>query len=218
MQTPVQTRNYDAQLNAMASNYVALLCGNGAPTGTTGAPGGGAPIVAGPGSLYFDLSTGLVWQNVSTTLGSPFWKPCDGGYVELSFTSAQVKALRATPQTLVPAPGAGFILELLSAELYLDYGGTNVFTAGAGDDMAVKYTNGAGVAVSQTIECTAFLTAAADTRTNALPKIDQIVAKAGCENQALVLHNTGGAEFAGNAAGDNVLRVKVRFTVHRSGW
>jgi hypothetical protein len=138
-------------------------------------------------------------------------------HAAVSLTSAQVKALRASPITLVAAPGAGFLIEFVSAVLLLDYGGTNVFTE-SGNNLAVKYTDGSGTAVSQTIEMTGFIDQSADTRTNALPSIDSIVAKSGCENKALVLHNTSGAEIAGNAGADNVVRVKVAYRVHATGW
>src|SRR5262245_4391760 len=135
----------------------------------------------------------------------------------VSLTSAQIKAIRATPITMVAAPGAGRILEFVSAILLLDYGGTNVFTE-AGNNLAVRYTDGSGAIVSQTIEMTGFIDQSADTATSAEAKIDAIVAKTGCENQALVLHNTSGAEIAGNAGADNVVRVKVTYRTHTTGW
>lgn len=136
---------------------------------------------------------------------------------EVSFTSAQVKALRATPGTLVRAQGAGTIVRFITAEFLLDYGGTNGFTETA-DNFAIKYTDGSGVAVSTTIENTGFIDQTADTATGAIAVLDGIAAKAGCENVALVLHNTGDGEIAGNAANDNVLRVKVWYSVLSSGW
>jgi hypothetical protein len=86
------------------------------------------------------------------------------------------------------------------------------------DNLAVKYTDGSGVQVSQDIEATGFIDAAADTATCAQPKIDAIAAKAGCENKALVLHNTGDGEYGGNAGADTVLRVKVNYRVWPTGW
>lgn len=133
--------------------------------------------------------------------------------VEVSLTSAQVKAVRATPITLVPAPGVGKVLEFMSASLFLDYGGTNVFTESTAN-LAIKYTDGSGVAVSQTIESTGFIDQSADTLTNARPALDAIVAKSGAENKALVLHNIGAGEIAGNAANDNVLRVRIAYRTH----
>lgn len=136
---------------------------------------------------------------------------------EISLTSAQVKALRATPITMVQAQGAGTILRFLGAELLLDYGGNNGFTETA-DNLAIRYTDGTGVIVSGAIETTGFIDQTGDTATGAIPVIDGIVAKAGCENRALVLHNTGDGEIAGNAANDNVVRVKVWYSVLTSGW
>jgi len=137
-------------------------------------------------------------------------------YAEVSLTNAEIKALRATPKTLVAAPGAGKYLEFAGAVLFLDYG-SNALTESA-DNLAVRYTDGSGTIVSQAIEATGFIDQTADTATNALPKIDAIAAKSACENKALVLHNTGDGEYAGNAAADTVMRVKVAYRVHTTGW
>lgn len=134
----------------------------------------------------------------------------------VSITNAELKALRATPKTLVQAQGAGTVVEFVGAVLLLDYG-TNVFTESA-DNAAVKYTNGSGVAVSDTIECTGFIDASADTATSAVPVKDAIVAATGNANKALVLHNTGDGEWGGNAGADTVMRVKISFSVHTTGW
>jgi hypothetical protein len=135
-------------------------------------------------------------------------------YAEVSIAAAAVGALRATPATLVAAPGAGKVLEFISAVLILDYTAPG-FTE-TDDNLAVRYTDGSGVIVSQAIECTGFIDQTADTMTTALAKIDAIAAKAGCENKALVLHNTGNGEF-GNSGG-SALRVKVAYRVHTTAW
>lgn len=130
----------------------------------------------------------------------------------VNLTNAQIKALRATPKTLVAAPGATKSIELISAILKLT-AGANVLTEAA-DNMAIRYTDGSGVIVSQTIEATGFIDQAANTFTNALPKIDAIAAATGALNQALVLHNTGDGEYAGNAAADATMRVRIVYRVH----
>jgi hypothetical protein len=135
---------------------------------------------------------------------------------EVSLTSAQVKALRATPITMVQAQGAGTVIEFLGAVLLLDYG-SNVFTESTAN-LSFKYNNGSGVAVSDTVESTGFIDQSADTATQAVPIKDAIVAKTGNENKAIVLHNIGAGEIAGNAANDSALRVKVLFSVHNTGW
>jgi hypothetical protein len=130
----------------------------------------------------------------------------------IRLTSAEIKALRATPKTLVHGI-AGKTIQLVSATLLMDYGGTNAFTETA-DNLAIRYTDGSGVIVSQAIETTGFIDQTADTVTNALPKIDAIVTVAGSKGKALVLHNTGDGEIAGNAGADNTMKVAVSYIVN----
>lgn len=62
-----------------------------------------------------------------------------GGTVKVAkvtLTSAQVQALVTTPITLVPAPGAGMIVSILSATCYLDYNSV-AYTTGA--DILIEY-------------------------------------------------------------------------------
>lgn len=135
---------------------------------------------------------------------------------EVSLTSAQVKALRASPATLVAAPGAGFILQFIDAILLLDYG-SNVFTETT-DNFAIRMNNGSGTIVSETIENTGFIDQSADTSISVKPATSAAVAKTANDNLPLVLHNTGDGEIAGNAANDSVLRVKVTYRVVAAGW
>lgn len=127
-------------------------------------------------------------------------------------TSAEIKALRATPKELVKAQ-PGQVITLVNAVLELNYGGTNAFTETA-DNLAIRYTNTTGALVSQAIETTGFIDQTASTMTVALPKIDAIATSANSEGEALVLHNTGDGEIAGNAANDNTLTVSVAYIVH----
>jgi hypothetical protein len=126
---------------------------------------------------------------------------------EVTIAAAAVATLRATPVELVPAPGAGYVLELLSAILLLDY--TAPAYTETADNLAIKYENGSGLQVSETIEMTGFIDQTGDMVTNARPKLDLIGTKAQTENKALVLHNTGDGEF-GNSGG-SPLRVKIAY-------
>ena len=152
---------------------------------------------------------------VRCRLTSGYTAPIDSSilrYASVDLTNAQIKALRAAPKTLVAGAGAGTMLEFVSAQLQL-VAGVNVLTEG-GVNMAIRFTDGTGVIVSQAIESTGFIDQAANTVTNALPKLDAIVAKTASANASLVLHNTGGGEFAGNAAADATMTVKVVYRVH----
>lgn len=132
----------------------------------------------------------------------------------VSLTNAQVLALRATPITIVSAPGAGKVIEFISSILLFDR--TAVYTE-TDDNLAVRFTDGSGLIVSQAIEMTGFIDAAADAVTVALPKVDPLGVKTLCENKALVLHNTGDGEFGGGNAA-NVLRVRTQYRVHPTGF
>lgn len=157
---------------------------------------------------------GIRYINRGTTTSAIWMRPGLLQMAEVSITNAEMLALRATPKTLVAAPGAGKVLEFVSAVLFFDYTGAYTETA---DNLAVKYTDGSGAAVSETIETTGFLDATADTMTTARAKVDAIVAKSGSENKALVLHNIGDGEFGGGNAA-NQIRVKVLYRVHTTGF
>lgn len=129
----------------------------------------------------------------------------------VTLTNAQIKALRATPVTLVAAQGAGTIVRFLGATLKLN-GATNALTEST-YNLAVRYTNTTGAIVSQTIETTGFIDQTAATVTSALPKIDAIATYAAAGNAALVIHNTGGGEIAGNAANDATVTIQVQYDV-----
>jgi hypothetical protein len=132
-------------------------------------------------------------------------------FADVSLTNAEIKALRATPKTLVAAPGAGRTLFFEGAQL-LNVGGTNALTEST-DNLGIKYTDGSGAQVSQDIEATGFVDQTAATLTCARPKIDAIVSVANGANKALVLHNTGDGEYGGNAAADVTFKVRVFYRV-----
>ena len=204
-------RQGDVQFNASqfsVVNGVVQLAGQGLAVDTIAGDSGSATPTAA-GQITLAGGTGLTSSATSNTVTLGLDANTTAlQYADVTLTSTEIKALRATPITLVAAPGAGNALLFQGALLKLNYGGTNAFTE-TDDNLAVRFTDGSGVIVSATIESTAFITATADTMTNAIPKADAIVAAASAENQALVLHNTGDGEIAGNAADDNTVTLRI---------
>jgi hypothetical protein len=131
----------------------------------------------------------------------------------VAISSAELLALRATPKTLVAAPGAGSVLEFVSAILILDATATAYVESSA--NLAVRYENGSGAKVSDDIEATGFIDQTADTMTTARPKADTIVAATGCAGKALVLHNLGAGEYT---TGTGTMRVLITYRTWSTGW
>lgn len=131
---------------------------------------------------------------------------------KVTVSNSEIKALAATQKELVAAPGTGKMLEFVSAVLRL-VAGTEALTE-TDYNLAIKYTDDAGVAVSDAIESTGFVDQTADTLTRAVPVKDAIVAESACEDEALVLDNTGGGEIAGNASNDAYMEVFITWREH----
>lgn len=163
-------------------------------------------VVVGSGTQIDFTATGASATDDGSTTVYDFSKMIN--YAEVAITAAEMKALRATPKTLVAAPGAAYVLEFISAIFIYDY--TAAFTESA-DDIAVKYTNGSGATASTTLDATGLLDATADQIRTIKPITTDITPVA---NAALVLHNTGDGEWGGTGS---PCRVKVAYRVHTTG-
>jgi len=204
-------RNFYCLLNVTANSANWYLLGgqSGQVSTLTGDSGTATPAV---GNISLTTSEDLV----STASGSDVAFSLAANrttvrFADVTLTATQVKALATTPIQLVAAPAAGNTLLFMGALFKLNYGGTNVFSE-AGDNLGIKYTDAAGVQVSGTIESTGFIDQSADTYTNGVPAADAIVAASAAEAQALVLDNLGN-NFAGNAADDNTVSIRVYYQV-----
>ncbi len=132
-------------------------------------------------------------------------------FADVTVSSAELLALNTTPKQLVAAPGAGKILLLEWAQLWLDFATTAYDGIAAGEDLSIKYTNAAGVEVAQ-IEATGFLDGTADeTR---YVKAASAAAVQPVANAALVLHL-----LVGNiATGNSPLKVRTFYRVLPETW
>jgi hypothetical protein len=167
-----------------------------------------------PGSPWSNITVPTRLLNADGGISGAMLSQTLVQYAQTTITNAQALALRATPIACVSAPGAGKVLEFISAVLIFDY--TGAYTESTAN-LGFKYTDGSGVQVSDTIEATGFADATADTMQHARAAGDVIVAKTGCENKAIVLHNLGAGEWGGGNA-SNAIRVKVAYRVHTTGW
>lgn len=156
----------------------------GAVAETSGVAGDIIPVQVIPGTVIA-TDTGIATADVTITTG-------------------ELLALHATPKTLVAAPGAGFAIIPVSVQLMLDYNSAAYDGIAAGEDLEVRYTNGAGQLVA-TIETTGFLDAVADAYRHVYPATT--AATVPVDNGALVMTLASGEIATGNSP----LKVRVRY-------
>lgn len=121
----------------------------------------------------------------------------------INVSSAELLALNATPKTLLAAPGAGKMIILEGAYIFLDYNSAAYADIGASEDLALRYTDGSGEIVA-TVEATGFLDQTADQRRWVAP-----TGFSPAVNAPLVLHMTTGEV----TTGDSPLVVKLKYRV-----
>lgn len=135
--------------------------------------------------------------------------PARGLALDVLVSSAELLALNATPKTLVPAPGAGYAIIFKGAEIFKP-AGTAYGGIAAGEDLSVKYTNGAGAEVGQ-CEATGFLDQATAQsrycRAHTAASLNSAITPV--ENAALVLHMLVGEI----TTGDSPLHVRVSYDI-----
>lgn len=122
----------------------------------------------------------------------------------ITVTTEELLALNTTPKALVAAPGAGKAIVPVDALMFLDYATTAYDGIAAGEDLAMRYTDGSGNIAAQ-VETTGFLDASADAHRAAV--FSGLITPTA--NAALVLHMTSG----NIATGDSPLKVQVRYRI-----
>lgn len=166
------------------------------------------------GGVFKDTTTGKRYVNLGSVSSCDFkelYTPDTAGvvqYAEVAVSIAELKAIRATPKTLVAAPGEGKVLEFLGAMFIYDYAAAYTESA---DDVVIRYTDGSGAIASTTLDATGLLTATSDQIRTFKQIATDITPVA---NAPLVLHNTGDGEYGGTGS---PVRIKIAYRVHSTG-
>ena len=124
-------------------------------------------------------------------------------YADIIVSSAEILALYTTPKELVPAPGAGKVIEFLSAVFFLDHGGTDYAAGGA---LVIQTVTG-DTSVSDSVAAATLVNAAADAYVVAQALSAEVALDV---NQGLELTNADAVHTTGNG----ILRVHVAYREH----
>ena len=127
---------------------------------------------------------------------------------EVKLTSAEILALHGTPKLLVAAPGAGRIIQLVSAVFFLDYGGATYANGGA---LTIQTVAGNG-ALTPDIGAADLINQGADH----YRAVKSLVCSGGDDIELLALNDglelvVAGAE---HITGTGTLTVKVMYRIH----
>jgi len=127
-------------------------------------------------------------------------------------SNAGVLALDGTPVAVVPAPGAGYFVDVIAVQLILNY--TATYTGGG--DLRLYYgSRTTGNAASATITASGLLTSVT---ADAINRVDGVPDNTDppTTNLAVVLQRTTTGNFGGGHAA-NILRVVVHYRIVRTG-
>lgn len=148
----------------------------------------------------------------SNGASSPTWQAVGGGILTatVTLTSLQIKSLNATPIDIIPAPGAGNTIVVISTNARFVYGGTNVFVAAANQTISLYFRtllpNTIVNGIVQASVLTGTTTRYSQTPPNSYANIDP-------RNLALVAHNPVATEISGNASNNNTVVIQVRYYI-----
>jgi hypothetical protein len=127
-----------------------------------------------------------------------------------TLTSAQIKALNATPITVVTAPGAGYAVIPLYVHLFHDHGGTDYVQTAGTNHLALEYTGSTEILELGTeAECTAFIEAGADAHMFLATLLGEAADfNAGEDNKGIDINNNEATEYT---TGDGVWVITVSY-------
>ena len=132
---------------------------------------------------------------------------------KLTLTSAQIKALNATPIQIVAAQGANKVIVPISAVTHVIYGGSNVFVAAASQSIDLYFSNSPGKVAIGSLATIAMIVASESRFGIRVTSDKSGLASGSYDNVGLFLVNPVATEISGNAANDNQVVVFLTYYI-----
>jgi hypothetical protein len=185
----------DIQATAEPSDGQLLIGSTGnAPVLSSLTAGAGISITPGAGTIAIAISGQVFFK--STTI----------------LTSAEIKLLHANPIVVIPAQGAGTFISIINVVTKLNYGGSNVFVAGASQFLSLWYDNYVTGWRPFNAIVNAQIVAANSSYSLTSPLFITGLAAAS-ENKAIIIANNNATEISGNASNDNTITIEITYCV-----
>lgn len=161
-----------------------------------------------PGQAAMFVSDGSDWYHhgVMQTVAAEGFDEKEVLSASGTIAAGAVATLNATPVTVIAAPAAGYYIEVLSCHWFLDFESAAYDGPGAGEDLALKYTDASGAQVTGVVDHDGFGNAVADA--HALVQAVPVVPVAAAP---IVAHILVGEWFA--AAGDSPVKYEILYRV-----
>lgn len=129
--------------------------------------------------------------------------------ITLTLTANQIKALRATPITIISAPGAGRVINVINCLVKLNYGGT-AFTAAASQTIGLSYTGIAGQSIIAAVAPNSLIVATSTSIRTTISGGQDVTTYANIEDEPVVLFNTVATEITvGNSTMDVLINYQT---------
>jgi hypothetical protein len=205
-----------------------VLVGGASNTISSVGPGSSGQILQSGGSSANPSYSTATYPAISGTSGNVLtsdgtnWNSSTapgGGLITITgtVTSAQIKTAHGTPVVLIAAQGAGKAINVVSSTLKYVYGGSNVFVAGATQQLQLYYGTATPIQLNVNITPSTIIPNSTIVGTTNFYfmgfSVLYVIVPTSIENLALTLYNQVTTEISGNAAGNNVINYSITYYV-----